>query len=195
MGSRPWNGCRASLSIAAAFSRSAFSHWDPSSSWGFPILRGLWITRFGLFRGSSLFRKIFGRLRKTNFLTLLYRRLRSPPRVCSYVYIYIYIYIYICRCLWKSTHPDKKTGEQISFESTKSGAESQFPLLGRMAEARRKGKIFHRHWYDIDYTVSYTCFGTQLSILSTYRPPLPKAHRYVHMTYTQANTRAHNSHK
>ena len=39
----------------------------------------------------------------------------------------------------KNTPPDKKTGWNISFESTKSGAGLQFLLLGRMAKAHGKG--------------------------------------------------------
>ena len=40
---------------------------------------------------------------------------------------------------------DNKTGWNISFESTKSGAGLQFLLLGRMAKAHGKGVFFHRH--------------------------------------------------
>ena len=42
----------------------------------------------------------------------------------------------------KNTPPDKKTGWEVGSESTKSGAGSQFLLLGRTAKAHGKGCSF-----------------------------------------------------
>ena len=56
--------------------------------------------------------------------------------------MYVYIYTYVHGVCEKNTPPDEKTGWKVSFESTKSSAGLQLPLLGRMARARRKGVFF-----------------------------------------------------